>query len=99
MFKSLNSDIGKRINVFDGYEVQNVETFNLLFPECPIKDQDITAEVIIGLPDAGNTRKIFIGDNVIKHKMFSDILYGMDRADFLLDETDKELDEIMGHPV
>ena len=99
MIRSLNSDIGKRINVFDNYEIQNVYTFNTLFPECPIKDRDPEDNVVIGLPDAGNTRKILVGDNVIKHKMFSDILYGMDRADFLLDETDKELDDIMGHPV
>ena len=99
MIKSLNSDIGKRINAFDNYEVQTVQTFNQLFPECPIKDRDPDTVVVIGLPDTGNTRKILVGDNVIKHKMFSDVLYGMDRAEFLLDERDKELDDIMGHPV
>jgi hypothetical protein len=98
MIKSMNSDIGKRINVFDGYEQQTVETFNQLFTECPLKGQP-DDEVTIGLPDTGNTRKIFINGNPIKHKMFSDVLYGMDRAEFLLDERDKELDDIMGHPV
>jgi len=98
MIKSMNADIGKRINMFDGYEVQTVETFNSLFLECPLKGEP-SDEVVIGLPDAGNTRKIFINGNQIRHKMFSDILYGMDRAEYLLDETDKELDDIMGHPV
>lgn len=98
MIKSMNADIGKRINMFDGYEVQTVETFNSLFLECPLKGEP-SDEVIIGVPEAGNTRRIFINGNPIKHKMFSDILYGMDRAEYLLDETDKELDDIMGHPV
>jgi hypothetical protein len=97
--KSFNADIGRRINVFDNLEFQTVESFNNLFPECPIKDKDLSSNVVIGLPDAGNTRKILVNSEIIKHKMFSDILYGMDRADFFLDETDKELDDIMGHPV
>lgn len=98
MIKSLNADIGKRINMFDGLEIQTVSTFNSLFLECPLKGEP-NDEVIIGLPEAGNTRKIFINGNAIKHKMFSDVLYGMDRAEYLLDETEKELDDIMGHPV
>lgn len=70
-----------------------------MFPECKLSGYELHDEVVIGLPDAGNTRKISIGNDLIKHKMFSDMLYGMDRAEFLLDETDKELDDIMGHPV
>lgn len=98
MINRVNSDIGKRINIFDGLEIQTIETFNSLFTECPLKG-DPNSEVIIGLPEAGNTRKIFIDGVAIKHKMFSDVLYGMDRAEYFLDETDKELDDIMGHPV
>jgi hypothetical protein len=97
--KRMNSDIGKRINIFDNYEIQTVETFNKLFPECPIKNTEQDVEVGIGNPSTGNTRLIIMKGQIFKHKMFSNELYGIDRDKFLNDEIDKELDEIMGHPI
>jgi hypothetical protein len=99
MNKSLANTIGNRINEFDNLEVQTVGMFNELFPECPIRDVDLRLQVIILGPTNNNCRDIVVGDNVIKHKMYSDILYTLDKQDYFLDERDTELTEINGVPV
>lgn len=99
MNRSLGNSIGTRINVFDTLDIQTVGSFNSLFPECPIRDIDLTLQVIILGPASNNCRDLVVGEEVIKHKMFSDILYTVNKEDYYLDERDTELDEINGTPV
>lgn len=99
MNKSLANTVGDRINQFETYISQTVATFNELFPECPIRNKDLLDEVMILGPESNNCRSIMVGDEVLKHKMYSDILYTLDRQDYYLDEREVELDEIYGHPV
>lgn len=99
MKKTLANTVGYRINAFDDMDVQTVGTFNNLFPECPIRDRDARDQVFILGPESNNCRAILVGDNVIKHKMYSDMLYTLDKEEYYLDERDTELDEINGVPV
>lgn len=93
--RTLGNCVGVRINVFDDLEKQTVETFNSLFPECMLDfDNDITVK--IGLPAPNNCRELKIGNALLIHKMYSDILYTLDRQDFYTDERDLELNEING---
>lgn len=98
----LGNTIGDRINLFDSLDSQTVETFNSIFIECPIKGCDPTALVIIGAPCQNNCREITVGgpdyeeDDTFEHKMYSDVLYTLDREEFYFDERDKELEEING---
>jgi hypothetical protein len=92
----LGNTVGDRINKFDSLETQTVETFNELFPECPIRDTDYELEVSIGGPESNNCRAIFVDSVLTKHKMYSDMLYTLDREEFRLDERDLELEEING---
>lgn len=92
----LGNTIGYRINQFDNLEIQTVGTFNELFPECPIREVDSNLQVIILGPNSNNTRDIVVGDDIIKHKMYSDILYTLDKEVFFLDERETELTEING---
>lgn len=99
MNKTLANTVGDRINEFDNLDVQTVGMFNQVFPECPIRGTDKTLQVIILGPNGNNTRDIVVGDEVIKHKMYSDIMYLVDKEEFFLDERDTELTEINGVPV
>lgn len=92
----LGNTVGDRINTFDSLELQTVEVFNALFPECPIRHVDRALIVSIGLPEANNCRAITVGTETVTHKMYSDILYTLDREEYYLDERDLELDEING---
>jgi hypothetical protein len=95
----LANTVGTRINIFDSNKYQNVETFNRLFPECPIRKKDLDIEVSIGAVADNNCRMITVGSEVVKHKMYSDMLYTVDKDEYFLDERDLELDEINGVPV
>lgn len=99
MNKSLANTIGDRINEFDNLEVQTVGMFNQIFTECPIRGTDRMLKVIILGPNSNNTRDIVVGEDIIKHKMYSDILYTVDKEIYFLDERDSELTEINGVPV
>ena len=95
----LGNTVGDRINQFDNLEIQTVETFNNLFPECPIKNQCPLSAVEILNPTANNCRVLKLNDSeTINHKMFSDILYNVDRDVYNNEELD-ELDEMYGIPV
>jgi hypothetical protein len=97
--KSSKLGVGARINLFDN-SPQIVYDFDKLFPECPLPERFGRAEsVIIGDVLPNNCREIWIDGENIKHKMFSDILYGIDRDLFHEDETEKELEDMYGHPV
>ncbi len=90
--------IGERINLFDNLETNTVETFNMMFPECPLfleADLPVTIGEYIG----ADRRSITVGTNVLIHKMFRDIYYGIDRDTFYEPDKDEPLDEVMGHPV
>jgi hypothetical protein len=99
MNKTLGNTVGNRINDFDELDTQTVTSFNELFPECPIKDKDAGERVVILSPDSNNCRSILVGDTILKHKMYSDVLYTLDKEEYYLDERDTELDEINGTPV
>ena len=93
----LGNMVGSRINIFDNLEVQTVETFNNLFPECPIKNEKPDTRVSIESPMENNCRMLFVGDKVLTHKMYSDILYTIDKDE--RNEEEEELFEINGVPV
>ena len=97
--KTLSNTVGDRINIFDNAEHQTVQVFNDLFVECPIRDKDLTLSVEILGPDVNNCRTLKVGDETLTHKMYSDILYTLDRSEYHLDEREIELDEINGVPV
>lgn len=92
----LGNTVGTRINTFDDLDTQTVATFNELFPECPIRDTDTTHLVMILTPDSSNCRTLLVGDELIKHKMYSDLMYTLTKEDYYLDEREVELDEING---
>jgi len=92
----LANTIGSRIKEFDAHDVNTVGIFNHMFPECPIRDKDVKTQVIILGPESNNCRAILVGDEVIKHKMFSDLLYTIDKEEYFLDERETELNEING---
>lgn len=95
----LGNTVGDRINEFDNLEIQTVETFNNLFPECPIKNQCPLSSVEILSPTVNNCRLLKLNREIeIVHKMFSDVLYNVDR-DVYNTENDSELDEMYGIPV
>lgn len=98
MIKSLANTIGDRINQFDDLDLQTAATFNSLFPECQLRDNGLDDVVSIGSPGSNNTRHLVVNGVEVKHKMFSDILYTVDK-DGGVDETNLELDEINGVPV
>lgn len=97
----LGNTVGDRINIFDNLEWfdQTVKAFNELFPECPIKQE--AGWIEIGSPASNNCREIHLFESVdsvitIKHKMYSDLLYTINKEDYLLDERETELVEING---
>lgn len=92
----LGNTIGERINKFDNLELQTVETFNNLFPECPIKDRDNSSPVEILSPASNNCRTLLINDIEIKHKMFSDLLYNVDKEEYNLRHDEEESLNILG---
>lgn len=93
---TLSNTVGTRINFFDNVENPTVELFNTIFPECPIRNKCPLAMVTIGIPESNNCRTITVGDETIKHKMYSDILYTLDKEEYYLDERDLELESING---
>lgn len=94
----LGNTVGDRINEFDNLETQTVTTFNELFPECPLKHTE-ESRVMILAPAGNNCRMILVNDELLTHKMYSDILYTLDRQIYYLDERETELTEINGVPV
>ncbi len=106
MKERLANTVGERINQFDDLEWfdRSVDTFNTMFPECPIKDDGTIAWIDIGEVAPNNCRMIHLYEsmevvNTIQHKMYSDMLYTLDREFFRWDERDVELTEINGVPV
>jgi len=95
----LGNTVGARINEFDNLDVHNVETFNALFPECPIRNKCPALQVMVLGPESNNCRSIIVGDEIVKHKMYSDLMYTVDKETYFLDERDLELNEINGVPV
>lgn len=98
MKKRLSSSIGERINLFDDSDDQTVVMFNALFYECPLTNHDPDAIVTIGQLLSGDRRELLVGTTIVEHKMYSDILYGMDRDEFH-NQTETEVDDIYGYPV
>lgn len=94
----LGNTVGDRINEFDNLEVRTVGMFNELFPECPL-NYDPKLKIVIAGPATNNQRVILVDGKMIYHKMYSDILYTLDRQLFHLDDRDMPLDEINGVPV
>ncbi len=94
--KTLSSTVGTRINQFDNLSTTTVETFNNLFPECPISGFDSSAPVEILDPTTNNCRMLNIAGLEVKHKMFSDLLYNVDKCEYNMDE---ESEDILGIPV
>lgn len=99
----LGNTVGTRINEFDSLEwhEQTIPAFNELFPECPIKDDGTVTWIEIGSPESNNCRTILLYEHqdsfiTVKHKMYSDILYTLDRELYHLDERDLELESING---
>jgi hypothetical protein len=92
----LGNTIGTRINQFDSLQTNTVETFNSLFPECPISGFDSSAPVEILEPTTNNCRVLNIAGLEVKHKMFSDLLYNVDRCEYNMEE---EAGDILGIPV
>ena len=100
----LGNTVGTRINTFDELEWfdQTVEAFNTMFPECPIKQEANWIEIGEPAPNNCRTIKLFEHEDsytTLTHKMYSDILYTLDKQDYYLDERDTELMEINGTPV
>lgn len=93
----LSNTVGERINEFETWETQIVGNFNALFPECPLKGFDVEDPVLIGAPATNNSRELLVDGVLVVHKMFSDILYGLDKGEFHM--LEEEETEIMGHPV
>jgi hypothetical protein len=96
--KTLSNTVGERINEFDSWQTQIVGNFNALFPECPIKGFDVEDPVLIGDPAPNNSRELLVDGKFVVHKMYSDLLYGLDKGEYNMVE-DKEETEIMGYPV
>jgi hypothetical protein len=92
----LGNTIGERINKFDNLSVQTVETFNNLFPECPITKFDSEAEVEILSPASNNCRTLLINEIEVKHKMFSDLLYNVDKEEYNLRHDEEESLDVLG---
>lgn len=105
MNSRLANTVGDRINQFDNLDTQTVESFNALFPECPVKGYDLNMPLVIGSPAPNNCREITVSTTygliaeTILHKMYSDIMYTLDRDVYNWDERDVELTEINGVPV
>jgi len=93
----VSNNVGERVNKFDNLLTQNVGSFNLMFPECPITSFDNEAEVEILSPGANNTRYLLIGGIEVRHKMFSDLLYNLDR-DVYNNKEEDESDNVLGQP-
>lgn len=87
--------IGTRINQFDDLCVQTVGTFNELFPECPVKGFDNGAALDILYPASNNSRVLNINGLEVVHKMYSDLLYNVDRDEYNMEECE----DILGIPV
>lgn len=94
----LGNSVGSRINEFDSWETQIVGNFNALFPECPLSGFDVEDPVLIGEPAVNNSRELLVDGVLVIHKMYSDLLYGLDKGEYNMVEDD-ELDEIMGHAI
>lgn len=96
----MKKSIGDRINIFDNLANQTVEEFNTVFPECKLpdgyrSDLPVSIERYAGY----DCRNIIIGDEEIHHKMYRDVLYGMDRDVFYGSDKEEPLDEMYGYPV
>lgn len=87
--------IGTRINQFDNLEIQTVGVFNTLFPECPVSGFDDSTDLEILNPETNNSRRLNINGLEIVHKMYSDLLYNVDRDEYNMEECE----DILGIPV
>lgn len=91
---------GDRINHFDNLTAPTVLDFNTLFPECPLPDgynSDLPVSILQYM--GHDRRNILVGSEEICHKMYRDILYGIDRDKFYEPDKDEPLDEMYGYPV
>lgn len=68
--------IGATINRFETMELQNIETFNELFPNCKLTGFDSDLSVTIGDYNNGR-RNVTINDNIQLEHVFSHIDYTM----------------------
>lgn len=96
-FRRLSNSVGERINEFDSWETQIVGNFNAQFPECPLTGYDVEDPVLIGAPAPNNSRELLVDGVLVIHKMYSDLLYGLDKGEFHM--VEEELDEMYGHPI
>lgn len=98
MKDSLANNVGTRINEFENLEVQTVGMFNELFPECPLRKYDLKSEVIIGEVLPNNCRLLTVTTafglcaETFPHKMYSDIMWLLDRDVYGEDEREVELE-------
>jgi hypothetical protein len=95
--KTLSNTVGERINEFDSWETQIVGNFNAQFPECPLKGYDVEDPVLIGSPAPNNSRELLVDGVLVVHKMYSDLLYGLDKGEYNMVEEQET--EIMGHAI
>jgi hypothetical protein len=93
----LSNTVGERINEFETWETQIVGNFNALFPECPLKGFDVEDPVLIGSPAPNNSRELLVDGVLVVHKMYSDLLYGLDKGEYNM--VEEEETEIMGHAI
>jgi hypothetical protein len=94
--KTLSNTIGSRINEFDNLEFKTVETFNTLFHECPIKQFTEDAEVEILSPTSNNCRFLLVGGTELVHKMYSDLLYNVDKSEYRFRHDDEDPTDCLG---
>lgn len=88
--------VGDRINKFDMLDQQTVGSFNNLFPECPVSGFDESQPLEILTPESNNSRLLNIAGLQVKHKMYSNLLYNVDKDGY---DMDTESDDILGFPV
>lgn len=92
----LSNTIGERIKRFDDLEMTKVQSFNLMFPECPLKDFDDLDDVEILHPTVNNCRVLLVNGKEVVHKMYSDLLYNVDKSEFRFRHDDEEPTDCLG---
>ena len=78
--------LGTRINLFDNNLTTDVESFNMLFPECPIVGFEKYLNVEIGEIVTANTRLLNIEGTIITHN-----LTRLLRSEEIEDETNTDI--------
>lgn len=93
---TLSNTIGERINQFDNLDTTTVQSFNSVFPECPLAGHQDDLEVTILQPTVNNCRVISVGGVEVVHKMYSDLLYNVDKSEFRFRHDDEEPTDCLG---